>query len=184
MKKLKVLLLIIFLFPISVFADSEMVSVECPSNIKKDKEFTCKVLGASSYDVYSVELEYVLPDYLTKVSADVDPIWQGQGINDKFYVYTDVPKKVSFNIGTLTLKSNKDINKIDINIIEAIYSDSNYEEHYIIEKNNVNNVEINDKKELEKKNNNSKYVIIILIIGTLVVGFVIYIKIRSGKNEK
>lgn len=183
MKKLKWLVLLIFLFPISVFADTEMVLVNCPNKIKADKEFTCTITATSEYDVYSVEMEYVLPDYIEQVNSTVSADWQGSNINNKFYVYTNVPKKVSFDIGTLTLKSNKDLESLNINVVELIYSDSDFQDHIIIKKDNVNNVVNESKKEVEKKNNNFKYVIIIMIIGAIVVVILTYY-IRSGKNEK
>lgn len=183
MKKLKWLILLIFLFPISVFADTETVLVNCPDKIKKDTEFTCTITATSEYDVYSVEMEYVLPDNIEQINSTISDIWQGSNVNNKFYVYTNVPKKISFDIGTLTLKSSENLESLDIKVVELIYSDSEFQEHIIIEKDNVNNVVNEPKKEVEKKNNNFKYVIIIMIIGAIVVVILTYY-IRSGKNEK
>lgn len=182
MKNIKLILLLLFFFPISVFADTEHVLVECPKDIKKNTEFICKISGISDYSVSGVELKYQLPDYITYINGTIDTTWEGKELNNTFYLYTDKTKNVSFNIGELKLKSNKNLESLNIEIVNLIYSDSEFQEHTIID--NVNNVKTNEKKEVEKKNNNFKYVIIILIIGILVVSFLIYKTTRSGKNEK
>ena len=189
MKKIITLLSIFFLFPLSVFAENQAVnvSIECPSEILKNTEITCSVKAKSEIDIVSVELNYKLPKEIEVKSSTIDPIWQGSSKANAFFLYTNKPLKNEISLGTINLISNKDLNKINLEVTKLIVGDSNFNERTIIDLenvNNVNNMEKESKKEEEEKTNIFKYVIIILIIGTIVAGFLIYKKTRSGKNEK
>lgn len=182
MKKLY-LLLIFFLFPVSVFATNNNITVECPTEIKKDEEITCVVKAKSDIPLVSIELEYKLPEGIKQINQEIDSSWEGKAKENAFYLYTNKGKS-DFNLGTITLKSTKEYKNVELIIEKHVIGDTNYEEHIIIDKTDVNNVETKKEKETEEKNNIFKYVIIIMIIGTIVVGFLIYKRTRSGKNEK
>ena len=184
MKYIRLLLILFFLFPLSVVASSEEVKIKCPTNIKKGEEIECSITGSSSYYISGLELSYILPEYVEKINTTVDESWEGTEENNLFLLYTDENKITSFNIGSIKLKANKDFESINIKIDYLSYGDSEFQKKIIIDKENVNNVKNKDEFKEVKKNNLIKYVIIILIIGVIVVGIIIYIKIRSDKNEK
>ena len=184
MKYIKILLLTFFLFPLSVVASNEGAKIKCPTNIKKGEVVDCIITANSSYYISGLELSYTIPEYVEKISATVDETWEGTEENNLFLLYTDDNKIDEFSVGSIKIKTNRDVEKIDIKINYLSYGDSEFQKKVIIDKENVNNVENKGKNKEVKKNNYIKYVIIILIIGVIVVGLFIYIKIRSDKNEK
>ena len=56
MKKLIMIIGLCFiLFPISVHAASEGLSMDCPKNIRANEEFVCTIQGFSNYEVTAIE---------------------------------------------------------------------------------------------------------------------------------
>lgn len=184
MKYLKIVLIVFFLFPLSVVASNEAVRFECPTNINKDEVIECTIRGKSTFEISGIELSYILPEYVEKISATVDETWEGTEENNLFLLYTDENKIEDFPIGSLKLKVKEELKSIDIKIDYLSYGNANFEKKVIIDSENVNNVKNKKENKEDKKNNYIKYVIIILIIGVIVVGIILYIKTRSGKNEK
>lgn len=184
MKYLKIIIFIFFLFPLSVLASNEGVQINCPTNIKKGEVVDCIITGSTSYYISGLELSYILPEYVEKISTTVDETWEGTEEDNLFLLYTDDNKLNSFSIGSIKLKANEDIKNIDVVIDYLSFGDSEFQKRIIIDEENVNNVENKEENQEVEKNNYVKYVIIILIIGVIVVGIFIYIKIRSDKNEK
>ena len=174
-------LLLIILLPLAV--NAEGVNVKCPDKINDNEDFECIITGEATYKVSAIEYEFSLPDYIKKISFEVDPIWQGDEEDNLVLLYTDENKESPFNLGVLTLNSSKDTDKVDIKTEYLLFGDDDYNDHRLVEKkDDVKDAVKEDKEENNKKKNNSIYVIIVIAIIVIVVLAFIFIFLKRRKG--
>ena len=101
MKKFLKLLIIVWLLPIMVYADSLVVS--CPEKVKVNEEFTCSIKGESAKNIVDLKLN-VSPDSDISYVGFTPINWQGSGDDRLIALYTDTGKTGTFDIGTVKLK--------------------------------------------------------------------------------
>lgn len=183
MKYISLLVIAFFCFPLSLFADTGYVMVECPKDVKKGEEIECKISAYSIYEISAIEYGFILPDGVTKVKTTVDDIWEGTEEDDLFLLYTDENKVGTFDVGTIFLRTSTDMDKIVVGTNRLIFTDSSFQERIIVDDTNVNQTENDKEIKNHKKNNFIKYGIILLIIGVFIVIVIIKIR-RSGNRER
>lgn len=106
-KYLLILILSLILLPISVNASSMRINLSCKNADVKEKG-TCTITGTvSGTTVTSVSTKVSVSGSASFVSFSPASGWSGDGNNGIITLYTDVDKKGTFNIGTLTYKANK-----------------------------------------------------------------------------
>ena len=158
----KLIIIILSFFPLIGFAKSEYINLECPTYDVGDT-IECKIYTNVNFAIKAIEYEINLPKQLELVSFSKDDMWQGEMVGSKLYLYTDENKIGKVLLGNIKIHILENISNIDINSINLVYTDENYNDKKI----DVNSVEIIDVK----KNDNNKYVIIIiglvLIIGSV-----------------
>lgn len=178
MKYLKYIILGIIFLPLNVLALEE-ITIKCPEVINKNEDFSCEVIGNAPYLVSALEYEFSLPDYIDKKDFKVDSSWEGDEESNLVLLYTDENKESPFKIGTITLNSSKNIDIVDIETKYLLLGDEEYQEHLIIEKKDVKEVESTNKLDDNKKNNYLIYGIIILIIVVIIaIAFIIRRRVK------
>ena len=178
MKKFIYLLLIILL-PLAV--NAEGVNVKCPDKINANEDFECIITGDAPYKVSAIEYEFSLPDYIKKVSFEVDPIWQGDEEDNLVLLYTDENKESPFNLGVLTLNSSKDTDKVDIKTEYLLFGDDDYGEHRLVEEKEESKKQEKEENKDNKKDSNYIYIIIVVVSILIILAFIfIFLKRRKG----
>ena len=104
-------LLILFLLPLSVFADEDEMKIkfECPDEIKVKEQFSCQIKGLTDNLVSGIEYEFKLPSNLKFVSFEKDNSWEGDEENNLIILYGLEDKTQEFNIGKIVLIANEEI---------------------------------------------------------------------------
>ena len=123
MKNIKLILLLLFFFPISVFADTEHVLVECPKDIKKNTEFI-KILQGLARDIengdslnirFSSDTKNLLQIY-SKMNKAIRNIFV-----EREYDYYDLfIKNNLYRLGAFCKITSKEELKILINSFEMV----------------------------------------------------------------
>ena len=164
MKKIRILLLIIFLFPFSVLAE-ELITYDCPKDYKLNDTIECDLKVNTNYNLSAIDFEI---DSNVEIKGFINnENWQGSMEKKRIMLYTDVNKTGLINIGKIKLKINKD-DDIKFEFKNILYYDENFEEIDISKEKNVNNEKTKEQIEQESKNSKKNYVIIILIIAVFV----------------
>ena len=101
MKKFLKLLIIVWVLPVMVYADSLVVS--CPDKVKVNEEFTCTIKGESTKKIVDLKLN-VSPDSDISYVGFTPVNWQGSGEDKLIALYTDIAKTGTFDIGTVKFK--------------------------------------------------------------------------------
>lgn len=186
MKKFSLLIIMFFLFPFTILASELDIKIECPDTILKDEEFTCDIKGISEYNISAIEYEFKLSDDLTKIKFDKAPIWEGDEKDNLLILYTDENKTGEFTLGSITLKSTKNIKKVEITTEWLLFGDENFKDHVVINNKlseNVKEVESNTKKERAPIIKFVVYAIIIIVVVLAVILF-LYIKLHKKDYKK
>lgn len=176
MKVFKLLILMLLLFPLTTYAEQNNIMVYCPSNVQKDEQFICEIIGYSDFEVSAIEYQFKVDEKYEKIDFIVDSTWEGSELNNIVLLYTDENKIGKFNIGKIVLKSKEDKKNPQVETIKLTFGDKKFNEIVIVD--NVNNMESKKEKKPTEKNNYFKYVIILMIIGVLFVFGVLCMKKR------
>lgn len=129
-----VLLALIIIVPINAKALTGSVSISCDKEAYQMSDTaTCKVTGTSDVDIYSVsaKLNNDFTSSVATVEFIADSSWQGNGEEGNIQLYTDVGKKGTFNIGTLSIKikdTSSDIASLDVAIDDVKFGDTDGKE--------------------------------------------------------
>ncbi len=103
--KLRLLfLLILFIIPIYVSADT--INISCPNEVASGSEFSCEITGTTSNGVTDVEFDYFLTSNLSFVTFVKSSGWNGDSDGGKVALYGGDTFKNTFKIGTLKVKNN------------------------------------------------------------------------------
>lgn len=183
MKYIKLLLLILFLLPLNIFANELDIRYECPEKIKSNEQFTCQVKGVTNLKVSGLEYEFKIPNYLTFINFEKNHTWEGGEENNLIILYGLEDKTNEFILGKMTLLSKETINNVDIETNYLVFSDENYEDHIVIDRkqlDDVKEVKIKEKKDVNKSNKIVVCVIIIIIALTIIL---LLLKKRRRKKE-
>ena len=128
MKKLILVLAILFMLPLSVNADSIILS--CPSQVEKNADFTCELSGNTDTSVSALSARLLLSDNLSLTSFIPRNVWKGDGANGRIELYTADIQNGTFQIGTIKLK-NTSSSDITITVNSIFFYDANDEEKSI-----------------------------------------------------
>ena len=126
MNVIKKMMFTIFLLMMPIFVNANQIFLSCPTEIKKDAEFTCTVTGKSESVITSLSAGIKLGEKLKFVSFKADSIWQGNASNGVIDVYTSEMVTGSFKIGTLKLKSLGEGNN-SVTLETVVFHDDNYD---------------------------------------------------------
>ncbi len=161
MKKISIILLLMFVLPIRVFADS--IILNCPDTIDKNADFICELSGKTDANVSSLSATVVLSEGLSFTSFIPKNVWQGDGANGDIELYTDVIQKGTFSIGNIKIKSTATASAT-VSINDVSFFDDNDKERKVanVSKNisiKNSNVETtpepdNDQKEVTPSDDN------------------------------
>ena len=125
MKKLILVLAILFMLPISVYADSIILS--CPSQVDASADFTCELSGNTAGSVSAVSARIALSEGTSLTSFIPKNVWRGDGANGRIELYTIDMQTGTFAIGTLKLK-NSQKSDITVTVNSISFYDENDEE--------------------------------------------------------
>ncbi len=169
--KYKILLLIILLLaPISVLAKEE-VSIQCTGD---KEEFVCTFASLFDYPISAIDFHYEVPEYAKITATSVDESWEGSMEDKWFSLYSERDYTGFKKLGTITLKSSKELKESDIIIKDLKVYDSFFQEHLI-------STSVNIPK---KERSIIKFIIPCVIILIGIVSIIWIIKRRSNKHEK
>lgn len=183
MKYIKLILLSLFLLPLNIYADELDIKFECPNEIILNKQFICQLKGVTTSKVSGLEYEFELPKGLNLVNFEKDTDWEGGEENNLIILYGLEDKTREFSLGKITLIANENIDEVNIKTKYLVFSDENYEDHIIVQReapNDVNEVKRKEKKDVNKSNKIVVCVIIIIIVVTVIL---FLLKKRRRKKE-
>ncbi|MCX4365293.1 MAG: hypothetical protein OSJ70_05930 [Bacilli bacterium] len=177
-------LLILFLLPLSVFADEDEMKIkfECPDEIKVKEQFSCQIKGLTDNLVSGIEYEFKLPSNLKFVSFEKDNSWEGDEENNLIILYGLEDKTQEFNIGKIVLIANEEIDELNIATEYLAFSDEKYQDHIVVKRDQIKNV--NEMKSKEKKDNNSIYGIVVYAIIIIIVVAIILLLIKRRRKKE
>ena len=101
--KQKFILLLLFLIPFYVKADT--ISINCPNEVNINTEFSCEVIGNTTDGVNDVKFSIGLSDNLKFITFVNGNGFNGAGEQELVALYSSKTYKESFKIGTLKLKT-------------------------------------------------------------------------------
>lgn len=164
-------ILLILLFPFTVKAN-ELISIEC---VKDNNEYSCLVYGIPEYPIRAIDFKYSLPKYVIDSSFVLDERIIGRTDGNWISALFEDLTYEKILIGTLKIKTNKELNSNDIIISDEKIVNENYED--VIINDNINN-NVNRK---ESSRWLLKIIIpcVIIIIGIMIF---IFVKMRGGKK--
>lgn len=154
MKPRLLFLLILFIIPIYVCADT--INISCPNEVVSGSEFSCEITGTTSNGVTDVEFDYFLTSNLSFVTFVKSSGWNGDSDGGKVALYGGDTFKNTFKIGTLKVKNNGGtIGVITLNNI-FFYKDENINSINSVSKSlSIKSISNNDKKNTDNNNNNN-----------------------------
>lgn len=166
------LLIILCVFPVSVYA-SEDILINCD---KENTVYECKVSANVDYDVSAIEFHFTLPDYANVLSYEVDSRWEGLADDNWVSLYSAEDWIGEIPLLSLKIESNLEFKESDFTIHDLTIIDSNYKEHKI---------DKTEEKNVEKsiKINKKKLLIIIICVIIILVIIITLIKNRKGDSK-
>lgn len=171
--KYRILLLIIFLIPLQVLANSQ-IEVDFDCYHESNEEYICEVWGNSDGTIQAVDFKVSLPSYIIQSEFVLEEDDFGSGENNWISVIFNEPVIGHFKIGTYKLSSNKNVTKDDFTIKELKIVDENYKEIKVNE---------NEDKDVNKKENKN-YLEIIVVVCAIIILTIIYFLYRKYHKKK
>lgn len=183
MKYIKILLLTLFLLPLNIFAKELDIKYECPNKIKKNEQFTCEVKGITEFKVSGLEYEFKLSDNLKLVNFEKDDVWEGGEENNLIILYGLEDRSNEFSLGKITFMAKENIDEVNIETKYLVFSDENYEDHIVNNRDSSKDVKEVKRKEKKYVNKSNKIIVCVIIIIIAVIVILFLLKKRRRKKE-
>lgn len=190
-KKLIFIMFVIFLFPISVFAKENNVSISCGgTELVSNNELECEItISNLDYVVTSISGKVEVSDNLLLTSSSYDNdnwmILDSEfSVNDINLISENRELKENILIARFKIKAindKEDVGKIKFS--DVVFGDDSYEEHSIVVEDLSINLtyDIKDDNVSDNPPTGSWYIYVVVFIAILMLGVLIYIKKKKNK---
>ena len=170
--KFKIVLALLLLIPLSVNAE-EIISFNC-----KDENdlYICDVVGKTNEYINAIDFKVLLPSYIESSEFILKDNYFGSSDNNWVSIIFDDKIRGSFEIGTLKIKSKKELDFKDIKVENLIIINEKLEEI------RINN---SDKKSVNSDKSFSVLTKIIFCCVIIIIGvFICFIMSRKGVYKR
>lgn len=126
-KKILFTIISSLVFSCPVFADTNSVSVSCPSTAPVGSPTICTISGHSSGAISGVSTT-ISVNNLAILKFTVDPSWYGDANDGQIVVTTDSNKQGTFTIGTISVQPETVGSTGSINLSNVVFSNNSFVE--------------------------------------------------------
>lgn len=170
--KFRIALALLLLIPLSVNAE-EIISFNCK---KEDNSYICDVVGKTNEYINAIDFKVLLPSYIESSEFILKDNYFGSSDNNWVSIIFDDKIRGSFEIGTLKIKTKKELDSKDIKVENLIIVNENLEEIKI---------DNSDKKSVNSDKSFSVLTKIIFCCVIIIIGvFIYFIMSRKGVYKR